>query len=73
MAGMAALTGEAAATTMNVVDYAVMAGKEFRISPVTLPATQNFQVTLNWKNAVAVTADARIGVRLYGFKFRAVQ
>lgn len=73
MAGMAALTGEAAATTMNVVDYAVFAGKEFGIVPVTIPTGQNFNVTLEWETAVGVTADARIGVRLYGFLYRSVQ
>jgi len=74
LAGASALTGQSAvANGVDGVDYAVFAGKEFRIIPLTLPSTQNFNVTLSWATLVTVTAEARIGVRLFGFKYRAVQ
>ena len=74
LGGGAALTGAASvANTITSVDYASFAGKEFSIIPVTLPATQNFKVTLNWPTAVAINVDARIGVKLNGTLFRAVQ
>lgn len=73
LGGAAALTGESAATTTSVIDYASFAGREFSIIPVTLPANQNFKVTLNWPAAVPISVDARIGVRLNGTLFRSVQ
>lgn len=74
LGGGAAVTGEASvANTISSVDYASFAGKEFMIIPVTLPANQNFKVTLNWPTAVAINNDARIGVKLNGNLFRAVQ
>lgn len=73
-AGGAALTGAASvANTITSVDYASFAGREFSIIPVTLPANQNFNVTLNWPTAVAINNDARIGVKLNGTLFRSVQ
>lgn len=74
LGGGAALTGQGSvANSITTVDYASFAGREFSIIPVTLPANQNFKVTLNWPVAVAITVDARIGVKLNGNLYRAVQ
>lgn len=74
LGGAAALTGAASvANTITSVDYASFAGREFSIIPVTLPANQNFKVTLNWPVAVAISVDARIGVKLNGNLYRSVQ
>jgi len=74
LGGGAALTGQnAAAGTITGTDYASVAGQTFNIIPVTIPATQNFIVTLNWPTAVAINAAARIGVKLMGDLYRSVQ
>lgn len=75
LGGAAALTGNPGTETVDVIDYASPAGKEFRITPVVIPTSQNFQVELAWDSAVDITEpdDARIGVRLYGFRYLAVQ
>lgn len=74
LGGGAALTGAASvANTITSVDYASFAGREFSIIPVTLPANQNFKVSLNWPAAVAINVDARIGVKLNGTLYRSVQ
>lgn len=74
VAGGAALTGAASVpNTITSVDYASFAGREFSIIPVTLPANQNFNVSLNWPTAVAINNDARIGIKLNGTLFRSVQ
>lgn len=73
LGGAAAETGESAATTTSVIDYASFAGREFSIIPVTLPANQNFKVTLNWAAALPISVAARIGVKLNGTLYRSVQ
>lgn len=55
-------------------NYARTAGKYYAITPVKIPANQNFNVTLNWPEGVqAITVAARIGVRLDGFLYRLSQ
>lgn len=74
LAGSSSVTGtDSVANTITGVDYAQFAGKEFLITPITIPANQNFSVTLNWPTAVPITVAARIGVRLNGWLYRSVQ
>lgn len=63
-----------AATLTQVVDYANISGKYYSVTPFLIPSNQNFDVTLNWPAAVAVTgATNRIGVILDGFEYRLSQ
>jgi hypothetical protein len=56
------------------LDYARPVGKYYQITPVKVPANQNFNVTLNWpEGAVPVTTQGVIGVRLDGFLYRLSQ
>jgi len=55
-------------------DYSRPVGKYYQITPVKIPANQNFNVTLNWpEGAVPVTTAGVIGVRLDGFLYRLSQ
>jgi len=70
----AAATTTAATDIAKVLDYARGVGRYYEITPVKLPANQNFNVTLNWpEGAVTVTTDGVIGVRLNGFLYRLSQ
>jgi len=69
----ATATGTAVLQTIRL-DYARPVGKYYQITPVKIPANQNFNVTLNWpEGAVTVTTAAVIGVRLDGFLYRLSQ
>jgi len=58
----------------TAADYARPAGRYYQITPVKIPANQNFAVTLNWpEGAVPVVTQATIGVRLDGFLYRLSQ
>jgi hypothetical protein len=67
----------AGAETSNQLagDYAAFAGRPYFLDPykVLLAPTQNFNVTLTWPAAVAVSADARIGVVMDGVLYRLSQ
>lgn len=74
------IVGEAAyygSTTVDVnkayTDYARHAGRYYAITPVKLPANQNFNVTLNFPAAITVPAAGVIGVILDGFLYRLSQ
>lgn len=55
-------------------DYSRPIGRYYSITPVKLPANQNFNVTLNWpEGVVTITTQAVIGVRLDGFLYRLSQ
>lgn len=70
--GRAATT--VAATTINTqIDYARHSSKYYSITPVKIPKTQNFNVTLNFPAAIAIAANATIGVILDGFLYRLSQ
>lgn len=73
LAGNNAIAATFAAGTFMATDYAVGAGKYYAITPVKIPANQNFNVTLNWPALQAVTANTRIGVILDGFQYRLSQ
>ena len=70
----AAATTTAATDIAKVLDYARPLGKYYAITPIKIPANQNFNVTLNWpEGLVTVTTAATIGVRLDGFLYRLSQ
>ncbi len=55
-------------------DYSRPVGKYYQITPVKIPANQNFNITLNWpEGAVTVVTAGVIGVRLDGFLYRLSQ
>ena len=55
-------------------DYSRPVGRYYTITPVKIPANQNFNVTLNWpEGAVPIVTAAVIGVRLDGFLYRLSQ
>lgn len=60
----------ATATTGTDANFARAVGRYYEITPFLIPATQNFNVSLNWPTVVAVTVAGRIGVILDGFLFR---
>ncbi len=68
-----AATGTNATPVVWLIDYAVHSGKYYSITPVKLPTTQNFNVTLNFPTAVAINVDGTIGVILDGFLYRLSQ
>jgi hypothetical protein len=55
------------------IDYARSGGRYYSITPVKLPANQNFAVTINYPTAVSISAAATIGVILDGFLYRLSQ
>ena len=58
----------------TATDYSRPVGKYYQITPVKIPANQNFNVTLNWpEGAVTVVTAGVIGVRLDGFLYRLSQ
>lgn len=75
--GRSAITSNSATTGLVAIDYACFAGRPYSLrAPVTLESNQNFSLTLNWPNAVALDATntaCRIGVILDGVLYRSVQ
>ena len=73
-ANTSAATTTAATDIAKVLDYARPVGRYYSITPVKLPANQNFNVTLNWpEGVVPIVTAAVIGVRLDGFLYRLSQ
>lgn len=70
--GALALAGEVA-DKCNIIDYGQVTGLPYQVIPFSIPASQNFKVTLNWPTAVGITAATRIGVTLCGYLYRSVQ
>lgn len=66
-------TTTAAASQGRFVDYAKHAGRYYSITPVKIPANQNFNVTLNFPTAIAASVAGTIGVILDGFLYRLSQ
>jgi hypothetical protein len=71
--GLQALSGTYAAGTQVTVDYARAIGRYCEITPLLIPMSQNFSVTLNWPAAIAVANTGRIGVILDGYYYRQSQ
>ena len=61
------------ASQKTFVDYSVHAGRYYSITPIKIPANQNFNVTLNFPAVIAVNVDATIGIVLDGFLYRLSQ
>ncbi len=72
LAGMAALSDAttAGANLQGRVDYATWAGKIYEIDPVLIEPAQSINFKIKWSSAVAITADARLGVRLSGVLYQ---
>lgn len=73
VANQAAATTTAATDFGPIVDYAVHSGKYYSITPVKLPTTQNFDVSLNFPTVIPIAVDGTIGVILDGFLYRLSQ
>lgn len=73
LGGNAAVGVFAAGAQVNLFDYAKASGRYYAISPVRIPANQNFSVTLNWVAVQAIAADALITVVLDGYLYRLSQ
>lgn len=65
-----AATNLTAAGDGSLISYARNAGPTYQITPIRIPASQNFSVNLSWPTAVTVSANARMGVRMLGYTFR---
>lgn len=68
--------GQTVTSTMATIANAKWSGRPYYLDPpITLRATQNFNITLNWPVAVATPSgfNARIGVILDGVLFRKAQ
>lgn len=66
----------AAANLLTQIEFAAIRGPTYAIQPTTIPAGQNFGVTLAWPNAIALpstNATSRIGVKLLGWLARSAQ
>ena len=68
-----AATGTNATPVTWFIDYAVHSGKYYSITPTKLPSNQNFNVSLNFPVAIAVSVAGQIGVILDGFQYRLSQ
>ena len=73
LGGVANSTGDGTANTQTFVDYAVHSGKYYSLTPVKLPTTQNFDVSLNFPALIPVAVQGTIGVILDGFLYRLSQ
>jgi len=66
-------TNLAAAADGSLNTYARQCGPLYQITPVRIPASQNFNVKITWPAVQAISAAAKLGVRLLGFTFRNAQ
>lgn len=74
--GISAAVATTVAADQYVVAYAENAGIPYEISPLALPANQDFQVTLNWPAGVVAmpsTKPARVTVIVNGWMYRPAQ
>jgi hypothetical protein len=72
-----AVASNSATTAEISFDYAAWIGRPYLLdAPLYLESTQNFSITLNWPNVIALSAadtTARIGVVLDGYLYRLSQ
>lgn len=73
ISGVAAVSGTFTAPAQTDVDYARQSGRYYDITPILIPQTQNFSVTLNWDVAVPITTEASVIATLDGFYYRKSQ
>lgn len=75
-AAIAETTTAATTSSMLMASFATFGGRPYFVDPpVLLEATVNFNLTLNWATAVTLPSgsNARIGIKLDGIFYRAVQ
>lgn len=65
--------GTMTASAVGSTGFARAAGRYCEITPFLIPQSQNFNVTIYWPTAQAVSATGRIGVILDGFYYRQSQ
>jgi hypothetical protein len=68
-----AATNITSATDGSFVQYARQCGPLYQITPLRIPASQNFALKISWPTVVAISAAGRIGVRLVGYTYRNAQ
>lgn len=71
--GLQAYAGTFTAGTGISSDFARSIGRYYEITPLLIPMSQNFSVSLNWPTVVATAAIGRIAVILDGFFYRQSQ
>lgn len=55
------------------VNYASFSGEVYTIIPILLDSNQQFTVAMTWPAAVTISTNARIGMRLRGYRIRNAQ
>lgn len=73
LSGFAALSDAttAGSTQLTSISYATAAGPVYEIyPPILLTPTQNFNVSLNWPTAVAISAAATVVCTMSGYLYR---
>lgn len=68
-----AATNITSATNGSLIEYARNCGPAYQISPLRIPASQNFNVIMQWPTVQAISVAAKIAVRLLGFTYRNAQ
>lgn len=68
-----AATNITSATDGSLIEYARNSGNTYQVTPIQIISSQNFSVKITWPAVVAISAAAKIGVRLLGYTFRNAQ
>jgi hypothetical protein len=68
-----AATNITSATDGSLIEYARGCGPMYQITPLRIPASQNFSVKISWPTAQAISVAGRIGCRLIGYTYRNAQ
>lgn len=71
----AAISGATTTNTADMINYGVMAGESYAITPIYLESTQGFQEVITWPALVSLpsAANCRIFNRLRGYLIRDAQ
>lgn len=72
LSGFAA-TNITSAADGSLIQYARNAGPLYQITPLRIPASQNFAVKITWPAVVAISAAGKLGVRMLGYTYRNAQ
>jgi len=75
ISGLSAYSGGTTTADINgrATDYGKAAGRYYSITPVKIPANQNFNVSLNFPTAIGASVAGIVGVILDGFLYRLSQ
>lgn len=68
-----AATNITSGTIGSFVEYGRTCGATYQISPLRIPASQNFNFKIQWPSVQAISVAAKIAVRLLGFTYRNAQ